>query len=103
MPAAWDEFGADELAVALGESRGQADGLLTLAHQLAARLPGTRAALRDGVITRYKAEIIAWATALLDPAQARAAEQKVLDRAARLTPGRAARRDRPGGAGGGPG
>jgi len=87
MPAGWDEFTADELAAALAESRGRAEGLLTLAHQLAARLPGTRAALRDGVITRYKAEIIAWATALLDEADARAAENKVLDRAGRLTPG----------------
>jgi hypothetical protein len=51
-------------------------------------LPGTRAALLDGTITRYMAEIIARATALLDDAGARAAEQKVLDRAARLTPGR---------------
>ena len=34
-----------------------------------------------------KARIIAAATALLDPAEARAAEQLVLDRAARLTPG----------------
>ena len=45
------------------------------------------AALDDGMITRYKAEIIARATALLDAAEARAAEDKVLDRAARLTPG----------------
>jgi hypothetical protein len=45
------------------------------------------AALDDGTITRYKAEIIAGATALLDDAEARAAEDKVLDRAARLTPG----------------
>ena len=34
-----------------------------------------------------KAQIIANATGLLDPAEARAAEAKVLDRAARLTPG----------------
>ena len=39
------------------------------------------------MITRYKAEIIARATALLDDAEARAAEDKVLDRAGRLTPG----------------
>ena len=51
------------------------------------RLPGTAAALDDGTITRYKAEIIARATALLDDAEARAAEDKVLDRAGRLTPG----------------
>jgi len=83
MPAAWDEFTCDELAAALATSRGHAEGLLTLAHHLAARLPGTRAALRDGVISRGKAEIIAWATALLDPDEARAAEARVLGRAGR--------------------
>jgi hypothetical protein len=41
MPVAWDEFTDDELAAALGESRGQADGLLTFAQQLETRLPGT--------------------------------------------------------------
>ena len=55
--------------------------------RLAARLPGTAAALRAGVICRGKAEIIAWATALLDPDEARAAEALVLGRAGRLTPG----------------
>ncbi len=39
------------------------------------------------MIGRGKAEIIAWATALLDPAEARAAEALVLGRAGRLTPG----------------
>src|SRR5690242_14341107 len=82
------EFTADQVAYALGESRGRAGDLLDLAQALQARLPGTAAALDDGTISRYKAEIIAGATALLDPAEARAAEQKVLDRAARLTPGR---------------
>ncbi len=87
LPAGWDEFSADELAHALAESRGRADDLLTLALRLAARLPRTVAALRGGVITRGKAEIIAWATALLDPDEARAAEALVLGRAGRLTPG----------------
>src|SRR5690349_4579411 len=82
------EFTADQVAYALGESRGRAGDLLDLARTLQARLPGTAAALDDGTISRYKAEIIAGATALLDPAEARAAEQKVLDRAAWLTPGR---------------
>ena len=68
-----------------GESRGRAGDLVDLAQTLQARLPGTAAALYDGIISRYKAEIIARATALLDPAEARAAEDKVLDRAARLT------------------
>src|SRR6266700_2675742 len=73
MPAAWDEFTANELAQALAESRVRAEGMLSLALALEARLPGTKAALRDGTLTRYKAETIAWATALLDPAEARAA------------------------------
>jgi hypothetical protein len=38
------------------------------------------------VISRYKAEIIAGATVLLEDEEARAAEAEVLDRAARLTP-----------------
>src|SRR6266702_330626 len=71
MPAAWDEFTANELAQALAESRVRAEGMLSLALALEARLPGTKAALRDGTLTRYKAETIAWATALLDPAEAR--------------------------------
>jgi Domain of unknown function (DUF222) len=81
------EFTADQVAYALAESRGRAGDLLDLARALETRLPGTMAALDDGTITRYKAEIIAGATALLDDAEARAAEDKVLDRAARLTPG----------------
>jgi hypothetical protein len=81
------EFIADEVAHALAESRGRAEVLIDLAQTLGTRLPGTRAGLDDGTITRYKAEIIARATALLEDAEARAAEDKVLDRAARLTPG----------------
>jgi hypothetical protein len=87
-PAPGDaEFTADQVAYALAESRGRADTLIDLGQTLETRLPGTLAALLDGTITRYKAEIIARATALLDDAEARAAEQKVLDRAARLIPG----------------
>src|SRR6478736_4602300 len=81
------EFIADEVAHALAESRGRAEVLIDLAQTLETRLPGTRAGLSGGTITRYKAAIIARATALLDDAEARAAEDKVLDRAARLTPG----------------
>ena len=44
-------------------------------------------ALRDGIISRYKAQLIAHVTALLDEAESRAAEAAVLDRAGRLTPG----------------
>jgi hypothetical protein len=81
------EFIADEVAHALAESRSRAEVLIDLARILQTRLPGTAAALDDGTITRYKTEIIARATALLDDAEARAAEGRVLDRAARLTPG----------------
>jgi hypothetical protein len=81
------EFTADQLAYALGESRARADDLLGLADHLRARLPGTAAALLDGTISLGKARLIATATALLDPAEARAAEAKVLDRAAGLTLG----------------
>jgi hypothetical protein len=81
------EFTADQVAYALAESRGRAETLIDLAQTLDTRLPGTAAALDDGTITRYKAEIIVRATARLDDAEARAAEDKVLDRAARLTPG----------------
>ena len=52
------------------------------------KLPGTSAAFRDGIVSRYKAEIIARARPrLLDPDEARAAEALVLGRAGRLTPG----------------
>jgi len=81
------EFAADQLACALADSRGHAASLLDLADCLGTRLPGTTAALLDGTISRYKAEIIAAAAALLDPDEAAAIEDKVLDRAARLTPG----------------
>jgi Domain of unknown function (DUF222) len=87
MPACWDEFTADELAAALAESRAGAEVLLDLARDLAVKLPGTAAALRDGVISRFKAQIIAAACGPLDPAEAQAAEEKVLGRAGRLTPG----------------
>ena len=81
------EFTANEVACALGESRDRAESLIDLAQTLETHLPGTAAALDDGTISRYKAEIIARATAFLDPDEARAAEQEVLDRAGRLTPG----------------
>ena len=87
MPEAWDEFTRAELAPALGESRYAVDGLLDLAHDLTVKLPGTMALFNVGVISRYKAQVISHATQLLDPAEARAAEAMVLDRAGRLTPG----------------
>ena len=61
--------------------------MLDLARDLEVRLPGTKAAFRAGTLRHSKAQIIAWATAALDPGEARAAEDKVLGRAGRLTPG----------------
>ena len=86
MPAGWEEFAVQELGLVLAEGRGAAEDLLTCALALEVRLPGTRAALRDGVITRGKAQVIIYATALLDPQESRAAEELVLGRAGRLTP-----------------
>jgi hypothetical protein len=81
------EFTADEVASALGESRARAYELMGTADCLHTHLPGTGAALHDGTVSLGKARIIATATGVLDPAEARAAEDKVLDRAAALTPG----------------
>ena len=86
MPRMWDEFAAAELAAALAESRADAAGMLGLACDLEVRLPGTKAALRDGTITLEKAEIIAHAVAVLDDDEARQAEDLVLCRTGRLTP-----------------
>src|SRR5579859_6770274 len=86
MPGAADEFAAKELAAVLGETRAAAGAMLSLAHELEVNLSGTKAAFRAGVVGERKAAVIAWATAELDPDQARAAEAKVLDRAATLTP-----------------
>jgi len=82
-----DDFCADEVAHALAESRRKAGDLMTVADSLDGKLPGTRAALRDGVITLVKAQIISRAVAVLTAREARAAEQRVLGRAGRLTPG----------------
>jgi hypothetical protein len=87
MPESWDESITAEVAGVLAESRWAADGMLDLAHDLEVNLPGTKAAFRDGILRQSKVVIIARATALLDPGEARAAEQKVLDRAGQLTPG----------------
>ncbi len=86
MPEAVDEFAATELASVLGETRTAAGDMLSLAQELELNLPGTKAAFRAGIVGQRKAAIIASATAQLDPAEARAAEDKVLGRAGTLTP-----------------
>ena len=82
----WDEFAADELAAALAESRAAPRTCWIWPRTC---MPTARHHGRapDGTISRHKADIIANATALLNEAEARAAEDEVLDRAARLTPG----------------
>ena len=87
VPGAWAEFTDQELASVLAESRHAAESMLDLAHDLEHKLPGTSALFRTGLITRYKAQIIATACRPLDPGEARAAEAMVLDRAPGLTPG----------------
>ncbi len=86
MPAECDEFTAAELCVVLALSRWDADAMLSFAYDLAVRLPGTQAAFLDGIVNQEKAEIIARATAVLTPEEAREAEALVLGRAGRLTP-----------------
>ena len=66
------EFTADQIANALGESRFRADELTGTAGHLDTHLPGTKAALRDGIVSLGKARLIAAATGLLDPGRGRA-------------------------------
>jgi hypothetical protein len=87
MPTVVHEFTRDQLAYALSESRTQADWLLIVAWHLATRLDATLDALRDGTISRRKAELIVSATQHLDDDEAKAVEAKILDRAGQLTPG----------------
>jgi len=87
MPESWDESISSEVAGVLAESRPAADAMLGLTYDLEVKLPGTKAAFRDGTLRQSKAAIIARAPSVLDPAEARAAEQLVLGRAGRLTPG----------------
>jgi len=86
MPQVWDEFTPSELSAALAQGKGDAAGVLGLAHDLEVKLPGTQGAFLDGILNEEKVAIIARATAVLTPEEARAAEALVLDRAARLTP-----------------
>ena len=86
MPDGWHEFTGRELGAVLGVAAGDAEEVLDLAWMLEVKLPGTKEAFRAGIVTRDKAAIIAAATGLLDPAEARAAETMVVDRAGSLTP-----------------
>jgi len=72
MPQVVHELTRDQLA--LGESRSRAGDLLTVARHLGTRLTATLDALRDGTITRPRAEAIVRATRYLDAGEARAAQ-----------------------------
>src|SRR3954451_18161801 len=87
MPQMWDEFAVDELRLLLAEHRGAAEDLMSRSHDLAVKLPGTMGLFRAGRLPESRVKIIIYATAPLDPAEARAAEGRVLGRAGRLTPG----------------
>ena len=78
MPGVWGEHAGAELAVQLHLTPGAAEGLLSLAHDLAVKLPLTSAALRDGIIDLDKARTIAWYCFPLTPAEGRAAEKILL-------------------------
>ena len=86
MPEGFDEFTPREIGSVLGETRAVAEDMLGLAYELEVNLPGTKAAFRAGIVNQRKAAIIANATALLSPEEARAAEAMVLGRAVALTP-----------------
>ena len=74
MPEVWHEHACSELTAQLHITRHAADNLLGLAHDLTVKLPGTAAALRDGIIDAEKAYTIALRCSVLTPDEARAAE-----------------------------
>jgi Domain of unknown function (DUF222) len=74
LPGCWRETLAEEVALELGIARRTAAGMIELAWVLARRLPLTAAALDDGVLSPYKAQIVADGTAVLDDAAAGEAE-----------------------------
>jgi hypothetical protein len=65
LPEDWDESITAEVAGVLAESRPAVDAMLDLAHGLEVKLPGTKAAFRDGTLRQSKVAIIVRATAVL--------------------------------------
>jgi Domain of unknown function (DUF222) len=74
LPRVWAEGTSAEVSVQLAVTQRAATRLLGLAYDLAAKLPRTSAALRDGVLDQDKADTVASWCATLDGEQARAAE-----------------------------
>ena len=81
------EFLTDEVAFALTLTGPAAGTCLDLALDLAIRLPGTAHALRAGIIDYLRARIIAEATRILSPDDARRVEAVVLAKAGQQTSG----------------
>ena len=81
------EFVADEIAAALTLTGPAAGTCLDLAMDLATRLPGTAQALRAGIIDYLRARIIAEATRILGPDDARQVENMILAKAGQQTSG----------------
>jgi len=84
-PGLADHLG-DELAMAMTLTGRSADALLDFARALA-RLPGTRAALADGLIDQPKAYVLANELSVLDDPLAAKVERAVLARAPQQTTG----------------
>jgi hypothetical protein len=74
LPGLWRESLTEEVALELGISKRAAGPLIMLAWTLEARLPLTAAALDDGTLSQYKAQVIAEETHVLSDADAAAAE-----------------------------
>jgi hypothetical protein len=87
MPESYLASAGDEVKWALAETRQAAHGILSLSWDLEVKLPGTRALFRDGRLRHAKVQIIARETAVLDPGEAREAEELVLGDAPGLSPG----------------
>ena len=56
MPEAYLDSAGDEVKWALAETRPAGDGVLSLAHDLEVKLPGTRALFRDGFLRHSKVQ-----------------------------------------------
>jgi hypothetical protein len=92
IPEGFGEFVGRELGPALGIGSGAAEVMLGVAAELEVSLPATKAAFQSGIVNREKAAIIAAATGLCDPGEARAAEALVVGRAGSLPRAGCARR-----------
>jgi hypothetical protein len=77
MPRVWQLSAVAELRAQLHLPPGEASAMLDLAHDLAAKLPRTSAALRDGVIDLARAQWMSWRCAPLTAAEARQVEELI--------------------------